>query len=305
MGFWDVLRNMRAVRANFKAARDVLSEHWDLVVLIDYPGFNLRLAKWMAARPWRSQRRVVQLVAPSVWAWKEGRVRILKSAYDAVVPLLPFEPEFLASRGVNAPYFGHPALDRFAPGNALESGVLILAPGSRKAELMRLAPVFAATAARLGMRPRWIRPSSWTEGAYRAMLREALQAEPHGDLAEGMASARGARAALVASGTATLELALLKVPMVVAYKVDVLSFALAKRLVKVPYVSLVNLVLDRESVSERLQGQCVPEVLAEDLNDVMVDGPRRAKMLDDFNAFRLALGEGGAMDRTAAYLLQQ
>ena len=305
MGFWDVLRNAGAVRANFAAARAVLSEPWDLVVLIDYPGFNLRLAKWMATRPWRSQRRVVQLVAPSVWAWKEGRVEILKSAYDAVVPLLPFEPEFLTKRGVNAPYFGHPALDRFAPGSATESGVLVLAPGSRKAELQRLAPVFAATAARLGMKPRWIRPSSWTEGAYRAMLREALQAEPHGELAEGMISARGARAALVASGTATLELALLKVPMVVAYRVDALSFALAKRLVNVKYVSLVNLVLGREAVNERLQNQCEPEILANDLSALMADGPLRSTMLADFDEFAMALGEGGAMDRTAAYLLQE
>ncbi|MEY3927866.1 MAG: hypothetical protein RJA97_873, partial [Bacteroidota bacterium] len=149
MGFWDVLRNAGAVRSNFAAARSVLSDPWDLVVLIDYPGFNLRMAKWMATRPWRSQRRVVQLVAPSVWAWKEGRVQILKEAYDAVIPLLPFEPEFLTQRGVNAPYFGHPALDRFAPGSDTESGVLVLAPGSRRSELQRLAPVFAATAARL------------------------------------------------------------------------------------------------------------------------------------------------------------
>jgi lipid-A-disaccharide synthase len=305
MGFWDVLRNARAVQANFAAARAVLSEPWDLVVLIDYPGFNLRLAKWMATRPWRSQRRVVQLVAPSVWAWKEGRVEILKAAFDAVVPLLPFEPKFLTKRGVNAPYFGHPALDRFALGSATESGVLVLAPGSRKAELQRLAPVFAATADRLGMKPRWIRPSSWSEGAYRAMLREALQAEPHGELAEGMASARGARAALVASGTATLELALLKVPMVVAYRVDALSFALAKRLVKVKHVSLVNLVLGREAVSERLQGQCEPEVLANDLSTLMADGPRRTAMFEDFEVFAKALGEPGAMDRTAAYLLQE
>jgi lipid-A-disaccharide synthase len=155
------------------------------------------------------------------------------------------------------------------------------------------------------MKPRWIRPSSWTEGAYRAMLREALQAEPHGELAEGMDSAKGARAALVASGTATLELALLKVPMVVAYKVDALSFALAKRLVKVKHVSLVNLVLGREAVSERLQGQCEPEVLANDLSTLMADGPRRTAMLEDFEVFAKALGEPGAMDRTAAYLLQE
>jgi len=303
MGFWDVLRNAGAVRSNFAAARSVLSDPWDLVVLIDYPGFNLRMAKWMATRPWRSQRRVVQLVAPSVWAWKEGRVQILKEAYDAVIPLLPFEPEFLTQRGVNAPYFGHPALDRFAPGSDTESGVLVLAPGSRRSELQRLAPVFAATAARLGMKPRWIRPSSWTEGAYRAMLREALQAEPHGELAEGMISARGARAALVASGTATLELALLKVPMVVAYKVDALSFALAKRWVKVPHVSLVNLVLGREAVSERLQNQCTPEVLAQDLRELMADGPLRTAMLAEFESFTAALGEGGSMDRTAAFLL--
>jgi lipid-A-disaccharide synthase len=110
---------------------------------------------------------------------------------------------------------------------------------------------------------------------------------------------------LVASGTATLELALLKVPMVVAYKVDALSFALAKQLVKVPHVSLVNLVLGREAVSERLQNQCTPEFLAQDLRELMADGPRRTAMLAEFESFTAALGEGGSMDRTAAYLLQE
>jgi lipid-A-disaccharide synthase len=109
----------------------------------------------------------------------------------------------------------------------------------------------------------------------------------------------------VASGTATLELALLKVPMVVAYRVDALSFALAKRLVKVKYVSLVNLVLGREAVNERLQRQCEPEVLSKDLSALMADGPLRSAMLEDFDAFAKALGEGGSMDRTAAYLLQE
>ena len=304
MGFWDVLRNLRAVRANFAAARGVLSEPWDLVVLIDYPGFNLRMAQWMQRRPERGQRKVVQLVAPSVWAWKQDRVKVLRTAYDAVLPLLPFEPDFLAKHGVNAPYFGHPAVDRFAGAKGrTDAGVLVLAPGSRRTEILRIAPVFAAAADRLGMRPRWIRPSSWTEAGYRALLREALRAEPRGEFAEGMGEARGARAALVASGTATMELALLDVPMVVAYKVDALSFAVAKRLVKVPHVSLVNLVLDDAVVMERLQGDCNAAQLARDVKPLLADGPERATMRQRFQEFRAKLGSPGAMDRIAHYLL--
>jgi len=305
MGLKDVVVNAGAVLRNLRAAKEVLAEPWDLVVLIDYPGFNLRMAQWMRTQPWRSSRRVVQLVAPSVWAWKENRVRILKTAFDAVLPLLPFEPQFLADRGVNAPYFGHPALDRF--GQSVRSpreGLLVLAPGSRTSELRRLAPIFAETAALLGLEPLWIRPSSWTEVAYRAQLRQILNAEPRGSIAEGMAHAHGARVALVASGTATLELGILGVPMVVAYRLDALSFALAKRCVRVPHVSLVNLVLGREAVAERLQSACTAAQLADDLNRVRREGPDRQAQLEALAEFRAQLGESGAMQRAATYLLQ-
>ena len=305
MGLKDVVVHAGAVLRNLRAAKEVLAEPWDLVVLIDYPGFNLRMAQWMRTQPWRLDRKVVQLVAPSVWAWKEGRVGILRSAYDAVLPLLPFEPQFLAERGVHAPYFGHPALDRFAQAvRSPHEGVLVLAPGSRTSELRRLAPIFAETAALLGMEPLWIRPSAWTEGAYRALLRQVLNAEPRGSIAEGMAHAHGARAALVASGTATLELGILGVPMVVAYRLDALSFALAKRWVRVPHVSLVNLVLGREAVAERLQSACTPAKLAEDLNRVRRDGPERQAQLEALAEFRGQLGAPGAMPRAATFLLQ-
>ena len=304
MGFGDVVANAGAVLRNLREAKAVLSEPWDLVVLIDYPGFNLRMATWMRAQPWRSNRKVVQLVAPSVWAWKEGRVRILREAFDAVLPLLPFESDFLAERGVKAPYFGHPALDRFSVAQrSPRENVLVLAPGSREAELRRLAPVFAETAALLGMEPLWIRPSSWTEGAYRSILRRVLQAEPRGSIAEGMAHAQGAEVALVASGTATLELGILGVPMVVAYRVDALSYRLAKQWVKVSYVSLVNLVLGREAVAERLQKACTASQLADDLNSLRPYGPVRSQQLKDLTEFRGMLGEPGAMQRAATYLL--
>lgn len=303
MGFVDVLYNLGAVRGNLRAAKRILAEPWDLVVLVDYPGFNLRMAKWMHAQPWRSQRRVVQLVAPSVWAWKEGRIAVLKQAYDAVIPLLPFEPEFLEQRGVHAPYFGHPALDRFGEGTRADQGVLVLAPGSRRSELRRLAPLFAESAARLGRVPLWIRPSSWSELAYRNELRELLQSEPRGTIAEGMGAARGAELALVASGTATLELGLLGVPMVVAYRVDGLSFALAKRMVRVPFVSLVNLVLGRRAVDELLQKDCsIPNLVAA-LQRVARGGANRESVLEDLREFRDKMGSKGASEAMARYLL--
>ena len=304
MGFLDVLRNGRKVLTNLREAKAILEEPWDLVLLVDYPGFNLRLAKWMAKRPWRSERRVVQLVAPSVWAWKESRVEILAKAFDAVIPLLPFEPDFLHQRGVNAPYFGHPGLDRYESDSSTSQSIgLVLAPGSRRSELERLVPVFAATAERLGQIPLWIRPSSWTETQYRVLLRGILNAEPRGTIAQGMGSAKGARLALVASGTATLELGILGIPMVVAYRVDPLSFAIAKRLVTVKHVSLVNLVLGRGAVAEHLQESCNPENLVRELQKINAEGPERKQMLDDLAEFRSMLGDSGAMDRIAHYVL--
>jgi lipid-A-disaccharide synthase len=179
----------------------------------------------------------------------------------------------------------------------------VLAPGSRRSELERLVPVFAATAERLGQIPLWIRPSSWTETQYRVLLRGILNAEPRGTIVQGMGSAKGARLALVASGTATLELGILGIPMVVAYRVDPLSFAIAKRLVTVKHVSLVNLVLGRGAVTEHLQESCNPENLMRELQKINAEGPERAQMLDDLAEFRSMLGDSGAMDRIAHYVL--
>jgi lipid-A-disaccharide synthase len=210
----------------------------------------------------------------------------------------------LQQRGVNAPYFGHPALDRYESDSSTSQSVgLVLAPGSRRSELERLVPVFAATAERLGQIPLWIRPSSWTETQYRVLLRGILNAEPRGTIVQGMGSAKGARLALVASGTATLELGILGIPMVVAYRVDPLSFAIAKRLVTVKHVSLVNLVLGRGAVTEHLQESCNPENLMRELQKINAEGPERAQMLDDLAEFRSMLGDSGAMDRIAHYVL--
>jgi lipid-A-disaccharide synthase len=135
------------------------------------------------------------------------------------------------------------------------------------------------------------------------LLRGILNAEPRGTIVQGMGSAKGARLALVASGTATLELGILGIPMVVAYRVDPVSFAIAKRLVRVNHVSLVNLVLGRGAVAEHLQESCNPENLARELQKINAEGPERAQMLDDLAEFRSMLGDSGAMDRIAYYVL--
>lgn len=262
----DIWRNDRRIKAHLKKVRP------DLVVLVDYPGYNLRLAKWLDKKGFRRMgTRVVQVVCPQFWAWKPGRLTLLQAYLDAVYPLLPFEARLLADAGVQAPYNGHPAAKRVQAGGWEANGPLALLPGSRAQEFAQHVPVFAETARRLGRETHWFRPAHITEGDYLRMLSShGVKAEPS-DLQSGVPNMTGYSAALVASGTATLEVALRGIPMVVAYKTSALSYAIGKRVIRVPYISLVNLILDRPAVAECIQSECQAEVLASALQNAMLD----------------------------------
>ncbi|MFM1883849.1 MAG: hypothetical protein RL168_33 [Bacteroidota bacterium] len=274
----DIWRNDRRIKAHVKNVRP------DLIVLVDYPGYNLRLAKWLDRQGFRrSGTRVVQVVCPQFWAWKPGRLALLKAHLDAVYPLLPFEAKLLVDAGVQAPYSGHPAAKRVQAGGWEVSGPLAILPGSRTQEFAHHVPVFAETARRIGRKAHWFRPAHISEGDYLLMLRShGVKAEPS-DLQSGVPNMSGYSAALVASGTATLEVALRGIPMVVAYKTSALSYAIGKRVIRVPYISLVNLILDRPAVAECIQSDCQPEVLVSALQSAMrdLDWPNTVRELRD------------------------
>lgn len=265
MGFAEVLRHLPQIWSNDQTIkRTLLHDHPDLVVLIDYPGYGLRLAKWLNARGFRRRGgRVVQLVSPQFWAWKPGRLATLKSCFDAVYPLLPFESPLLTKAGVVAPYFGHPAAFRVPSGGWDPEGPIALLPGSRTQEWAHHVPIFSDTAQALGREVRWYRPAHIQSGDYQRMLARLGVTASLEAIHCGVPSMQGISGALVASGTATLEVALRGIPLVVAYKTSRVSYEIGKRVIRVPYISLVNLILDRPAVAECVQDRCAPDILTQ------------------------------------------
>jgi lipid-A-disaccharide synthase len=292
---------LRLRRRVFEA---LVSESVDLVVPIDYPGFNLRLAR----RARSLGIPVLYYIAPQVWAWHASRAADLASDADEVAVILPFEEEFLRRAGASATFVGHPLLDAPAPATPREAWlreagldperpVLALFPGSRAQEVKRHLAVFSGAAREVVRRVPGTQP--------------AIGVAPHLDPAvfdragwplvrDSRALLHHATAALVKSGTTTLEAALAGTPCVVAYRMNPLSYAAARRLVKVPHVALANLVAGRRLAPELLQDAATPEALAAELVPLLDEAsPRRAEMLQGFREVREALGGGGASERVA------
>jgi lipid-A-disaccharide synthase len=264
VGFVEALSRLPAHLRLLRRLRTAFRMGWyDLVILVDYPGLNLRLAA--AAR--RAGIRVLYYIAPQLWAWRPGRARRLASVVDRLAVVLPFEPDFFASVGVKADFVGHPLADRPWPdrhtaratlGLAPAERVLAILPGSRGQEIDRLWPAFRDTGQRALAEQLCDRvvvagtPEADYPGAEGLLVHRSHEA--------GTALA-AADAALVKSGTSTLEAAMTGTPMVVAYRVHPLTAALARSLVTVPWISLVNLVAGREVVPELVQRACTVEAL--------------------------------------------
>jgi lipid-A-disaccharide synthase len=299
MGLLEVLPKVfRLKRLLAAAAEDVGARRPAVVVTIDSPGFTLRLAAMV--RP--LGQPIIHYVAPQVWAWRPGRVRKLKDKVDRILCLLPFEPVFFEAAGIPVTFVGHPVLESGADagdaarfqathGLAAHERPVIVMPGSRRMEVQRLLPVFGAAlrmaAARLpGLRPA-IPVAPIVAGAVRAaaadwpaapILLEGNDAK-HDAFA---AVAQSGGAGLIKSGTSSLEMAVAGIPHVVAYRVNPVTAAIVRRLVKVPHASLVNLLVEREVVPERIQEACTPAALAEALLAPMLDPAVAAAQRDGF-----------------------
>jgi lipid-A-disaccharide synthase len=269
-------------------------------LLVDLPGFNLGLAGALAARG----VRVVQYVAPQAWAWRPGRVRAMAERLSRLCVIFPFEESYFAARGVPAEFVGHPLLEAPTPQRLEGPPTLALVPGSRPHEVRRLLPPLAAAARLLRARLPGLEvvlplAPGLSAGRVRAWLGEAgLAAE----LVEGGADQAFARArlGLVASGTAVLEGALGGVPMVVVYRVSWPSYALARALVRVRHVAIVNLLAGRELVPELLQSAVRPERVAALAEPLWVDGPARARAEAGLAEVVRELGARRPSERVAA-----
>ncbi len=300
-GLWEVLGKLGTIRAAQAAVRAALEPTEDappqLFVTVDAPDFHLSLT--------RHARRLgipaLGYVSPQVWAWRPGRARSLARDLDRLLCLFPFEPALYTRHGLDARFVGHPVIDRLAGcRRAPQPRRYALLPGSREHELERLLPVFLATAERVrALQPDASFVLGVAPGVQRERIAPALEAGV--ELAEGLVeAARGASAALVASGTATLELAVLGVPMVVAYRVHPSTYLVGKALVRgVEHIALPNILAGEAVVPEHIQ-RLDPATLAEDLLAVAGDPELPGRLA----AVRATLGEPGAAGRAARVALE-
>jgi lipid-A-disaccharide synthase len=314
MGLVEVLPRLRHLSRRLdQAVAHIRQTRPDLVVTIDSPGFTLRLLRRIEGLGIPR----VHYVAPQVWAWREHRVREFPGLWERLLCLLPFEPAFFGRHGLEARFVGHPVLQsgvdrgdeagfRARHGLAPEAPVLILMPGSRRSEAPRLLPVLGETLRILAATCPGIVPVVPVSAVVAETVRRGVADWPVRpiivtDLIEKHDAFAAAGAALTKSGTSTLELALAGVPMAVTYRVNPLTAAMARRLIRVPYVAMVNLLAGHRLVPELLQDRCRPDLLAVTVRRLLTDGRSAALQRAGFRAVAAALATpAGQPDDAAA-----
>jgi lipid-A-disaccharide synthase len=310
MGIAEVIKNIGTILRNLSfCKKDILGYRPDALVLVDYPGFNLRIAKW--AR--RQGIRVVYYISPQVWAWKESRVKQMKRTIDKMIVILPFEKKFFADKW-NWPveYVGHPlveVIDTWKSNHTEKhfSGdrpIIAVLPGSRKQEILKKLPVMLDLSRQFPQCAFVIAKAPGIEEEfYEQMLSEfpnvtAVSGETYQLLSE-------ASAAIVTSGTATLETALFGVPEVVCYKTSNITYQIGKRLIRVKFISLVNLIMDMPVVRELIQEEMNVQNLSGELNSLLYDHDRKEQIRKDYSRLRELLStEGSAPARAAELILR-
>ncbi len=307
MGFIEVVANIGTIMNNLRFCKeDILRYKPDALILIDYPGFNLRIAEFAH----RKGLRVIYYISPQVWAWKKSRVYGIRKNVDKMLVILPFEQEFYEHYHFKVEFVGNPLLDvvsrpsvfkdygAFQTANQLTGRPIVaLLPGSRKQEIKRMLPLMASLAKKFPEYEFVIAGAPSIDPAFYRLL--TGHDEPKILFGQTHELLRHAFAALVTSGTATLETALFGVPQVVCYQGSVLSFAIARRIVDVKFISLVNLIMDRQVVTELIQGDFNAVNLEKELN-IILDEKVRARIISDYGLLRAKLGGEGASRRAAA-----
>lgn len=309
MGFVEVLFNLRTILRNMAFCKnDIAAYNPDVLVLVDYPGFNLRIAKWAH----RQGIKVVYYISPQVWAWKKSRVHQIKKYVDKMLVILPFEADFYKGYHYEVSYVGHPLLDALAKEQPQpyfrqrhhlgDKPIIALLPGSRKQEIATMLPIMLSQIKAFDDYSFVIAAAPAIDDAYYQQLMgehrlPLVKNETHALL-------RHAYAAVVTSGTATLETALLDVPQVVCYKGNRISFEIAKRLVDIEFISLVNLIMGRELVKELIQQECNPHALSLALTEIL-QPDKRQRLLQDYALLKDKLGGLGASLRAAKIIVEQ
>lgn len=313
MGFVEVLMNLRTIMKNLKFCKeDILAYKPDALILVDYPGFNLRIAEWAKEH----NIKVIYYISPQVWAWKQNRVHTIKKVVDEMYVILPFEKEFYKKFDFDVHYIGHPLLDAieqfkakqstegFLEKNALSAQPIIaVLPGSRKQEVSKKLPIMLAALKSYSNYQIIVAgaPSLDLE-FYAPFLKDFSNVHIVHNQTYDLLS--NAELAVVTSGTATLETALFEVPEVVCYIGSSISYLIAKQLIKIKYISLVNLIMDKEVVKELIQGECNPKTIAAEVDRIKVGGSKREEQLANYKLMKEILGGGGASKTIAQAVLK-
>lgn len=312
MGFVEVAVNLRKVLGNIaQCKKDILEYQPDVVVLVDYPGFNLRIADFAHKKGFK----VYYYISPQVWAWKRRRVQKIKKSVDKMLVILPFEEEFYKRYGVDVTFVGNPLLDELAKvgtgnrsiflrRNSLgeRREIIAMLPGSRRQEVKRTLPVMLKATSHFPDYQFVIAGvSSLDKSLYKDIMGNSdvffVENQTYDLLLN-------SSAALVTSGTATLETALLSVPEVVCYKATNFSYRLAKWMIKVKFISLVNLIMDREVVKELIQGDLNEDNLVKELDQLLHNGKRQRQLLEDYEELKDKLGNVGASEKAAEVIVE-
>lgn len=307
MGFTEVIMNLRTILRNIAdCKKDIEAWKPDVVILVDYPGFNLRIARYAH----EIGIRVFYYISPQVWAWKKGRVKQIRHAVDEMYCILPFEKDFYRQLNYRVNYVGHPLLDVISDEHipviseklsVIEKKIIAVLPGSRKQEITRMLPVMLEAGRELGPEFHFViaKAPSQPDSLYQELISGFEEVTLVRDQTYPLLSV--AWSAMVTSGTATLEAGLFRVPQVVCYKGGNVSYQIAKRLVNIDFISLVNLIMEKEVVKELIQQEMNAESLTAEmkkLNDPTV----RARLELDYLALRDRLGGPGASARTADHM---
>lgn len=307
MGFAEVLQNLPTIMRNLSFCKqDISSYKPDALILIDYPGFNLRIAEWAKKQGFK----IIYYISPQLWAWKEGRIKKIKEFVDKMLVILPFEKEFYASHQYRVEYVGHPlveVIDEFKKNNpgGLEidtkksKGIIALLPGSRKQEILKKLPVMLEVSKQFADYEFIVAKAPGLEDEfYTGLLNKYQNVSSISNKTYELLNV--ADAALVTSGTATLETALFGVPEVICYKGSSISYAIAKRLVKIKYIGLVNLIMDKLVVKELIQHEMNVKNLVAELNDLLNNAQRRQQLNVDYAELKRLLSAGGHASANAA-----
>ena len=312
-GVSEVLRNLRTIFSQLsECKRDLMTFQPDVLISIDYPGFNFKMAKFAHSQGIRT----FYYISPKVWAWKERRVERIRKYVDKLFIIFPFEVEYFKGKGIEAIYEGNPLVDsiaqrlrtiapreEFLAENGLDSRPLVaLLAGSRKSEIQRNMGFMIALSK---VHPEWqfaVAGVSWIDEELYKVAIECSDVKVLTDKTYELL--KYADAAVVCSGTATLETALIGTPEVVCYRMDEFSYRVARAFVKIGFISLVNIIMGREVVRELIQHDMTVENASEELQAIMKGGSKHSKMMADYASLGAIVGGEGASDRFAARMVE-